>query len=73
MKFAWTILIILGCISFLISIYYFILTYIRDRKKIRDLTSQEIQETSQAYIVPITRGIPVNNVVEGIIIIEPVE
>tara|TARA_B100000424_G_C22904342_1_gene480949 strand:- start:725 stop:937 length:213 start_codon:yes stop_codon:yes gene_type:complete len=70
MKIAWTILIILGCISFLISIYYFILTYIRDRKKIRDLTSQE---NNQAYIVPITRGIPVNSVMEGIIIIEPIE
>ena len=68
----WIILIILGCMSVIISIYYLILTCIRDKKIIENLTSQEIQENTQTYIVPVTRGIPVNNLVEGIIVVDSI-
>tara|TARA_B100000161_G_C33498247_1_gene390352 strand:+ start:383 stop:619 length:237 start_codon:yes stop_codon:yes gene_type:complete len=76
MSVAWIILIILGCISLFVTMHYLILTYIRDRKQIRDLTAPvesvvEGIEITQTNVIPITNGRPVNFVVEGIIIVEP--
>ena len=76
MDIKWTILIILGAFSFLISLYYFISGFIRDRRIINDLTSPYIQNqnivvTNSNQILPVTNGILVQNIENNIIILYP--
>ena len=74
MDIKWIILIILGSFSIIVSLYYFISGFIRDRRIINELTSPYIQNivlTNSNQILPITNGILVQNIDDDIIIIYP--
>ena len=74
MDIKWIILIILGSFSIIVSLYYFISGFIRDRRIINELTSPYIQNivlTNSNQILPITNGILVQNIDDNIIIIYP--
>ena len=75
------IIFIILSITFLIMLYYLLLTIIRDYRRINELTlTDEVLQVppidnetkvSQQNTIPSTRGVQVDSLIEDIIIINP--